>query len=420
MSGIEVTGAMLRQLRLQARLGLRAVARRGLSRISDSHLSRVERGDRPVTPAVVAVYEKALGVRIDQALLAGVGSCDTADTRDPAVLVAVRKAYLTELATVAIGGPAGELATRLGQPAQGLVVAPQRTGAAEIVPLEHAAGQVRSLDLRFGGALAAPLAEHLLTFALALRTAAISDPWRARLHVTIGVLAMRAAWCNGDNGHHQRARDLFILAAEAAVQADEPDLRAHILAEAAAHHHQLGHPAEAMTILRLAEGDERIGPAVRCLLAGVRGRLHATRGDRRACLRAVEQVDTFAVQVDGHAVPAWMGAWEPAHVDALAGHALATLTTATGHDTDRAEAHKRLHAAVDGLAHTERTRATVLCQLQLAHMHHHHGDSDEATVWWQAATVSAAAVRSGRVLARLAGLQVGQERLKFHGDVVDP
>lgn len=385
MSGIEVTGAMLRQLRFQARLGLRAVARRGLSRISDSHLSRVERGDRPVTPAVVAVYEKALGVRIDQALLAGVGSVDTADTCDPAVLVAVRKAYLTELATVAIGGPAGE-------------------------PLEHAAGQARSLDLRFGGALAAPLAEHLLTFALALRTAAISDPWRARLHVTIGVLAMRAAWCNGDNGHHQRARDLFILAVEAAVQADEPDLRAHILAEAAAHHHQLGHPAEAMTILRLAEGDERIGPAVRCLLAGVRARLHATRGDRRACLRAVEQVDTFSAQVDGYAVPAWMGDWEPAHVDALAGHALATLTTATGHDTDRAEAHKRLHAAVDGLANTERTRATVLGQLQLAHMHHRHGDSVEAAAWWQAATVSAAAVRSGRVLARLAGLQAGQER----------
>lgn len=365
MSGIEVTGAMLRQLRFQARLGLRAVARRSLSRISDSHLSRVERGDRPVTPAVVAVYEKALGVRIDQALLAGVGSCDTADTCDPAVLVAVRKAYLSELATVAIGGPAGEqateLATRLGQPAQGLVVAPQRTGAAEIMPLEHAARQV-SLDLRFGGALAAPLAEHLLTFALALRTAAISDPWRARLQVTIGVLAMQAAWSNGDNGHHQRARDLFILAVEAAVQADEPDFRAHILAEAAAHH-QLGHPAEAMTILRLAEGDERIGPAARCLMAGVRARLHATRGDRRACLRAVEQVDTFTAQVDGHALPAWMGDWEPAHVDALAGHALATLTTATGHDTDRAEAHKRLHTAVDELAHTERTRATVLRQL---------------------------------------------------------
>lgn len=79
-----------------------------------------------------------------------------------------------------IGGPAGEqateLATRLGQPAQGLVVAPQRTGAAEIMPLEHAARQVRSLDLRFGGALAAPLAEHLLTFALALRTAAGECP----------------------------------------------------------------------------------------------------------------------------------------------------------------------------------------------------------------------------------------------------
>jgi hypothetical protein len=53
---------MLRELRLWADLGLRAVARRssGAVRLSDGHLSRVERGLRPVTPAVLAAYERAL------------------------------------------------------------------------------------------------------------------------------------------------------------------------------------------------------------------------------------------------------------------------------------------------------------------------------------------------------------------------
>src|SRR5690606_26447824 len=148
-----------------------------------------------------------------------------------------------------------------------------------------------------------------------------------------------------------------------AVEADEPDLRAHVLAEAAAHHSQLGNHTDAATILRLADGDERTSPAVRCLIAGVRARLHAASGERQACLRAVAQVDAYAEQVRSGTAPAGMG-WEPTHVAALAGHALATLATTGGDASDYTDAHKRLLTAVDGLAHTDRTRAKILCELQ--------------------------------------------------------
>jgi|ADGO01.1.fsa_nt_gi Helix-turn-helix. len=61
-----VTGQMLRLLRERQGIGLRAVARRsrGGMALSDSHLSRVERGERQVTPAVMAAYERAIGIPI--------------------------------------------------------------------------------------------------------------------------------------------------------------------------------------------------------------------------------------------------------------------------------------------------------------------------------------------------------------------
>lgn len=55
MSGID--GAALRAVRQQAEVSLREVARR--SGYSYSHLSKVERGERPVSGAVVGAYLRA-------------------------------------------------------------------------------------------------------------------------------------------------------------------------------------------------------------------------------------------------------------------------------------------------------------------------------------------------------------------------
>src|SRR5512138_1360347 len=100
-----VDGATLRQLRQQAGVGLRRIASGAKVPVSDGHLSRVERGHRPVTPAIVAAYERVLGVRVADVLACRrrSGGWDEQE----------RRAFLTRVATVAVGGPPGEPVERL-------------------------------------------------------------------------------------------------------------------------------------------------------------------------------------------------------------------------------------------------------------------------------------------------------------------
>ena len=62
------------------------------------------------------------------------------------------------------------------------------------------------------------------------------------------------------------------------MAADDPDLRAHILADVAAVHNHLDHPGDALQIIRLAGGDERVSPAIRSILHGVHANTHAAQG----------------------------------------------------------------------------------------------------------------------------------------------
>lgn len=62
-----IDGPSLRELRKHYGVHLRRVARE--AKMSHGHLSKVERGEagREVTPAVLAAYEKAFGVRLSEA-----------------------------------------------------------------------------------------------------------------------------------------------------------------------------------------------------------------------------------------------------------------------------------------------------------------------------------------------------------------
>lgn len=107
-------------------------------------------------------------------------------------------------------------------------------------------------------------------------------------------------WCTVpvriDNGRNDATRDLFRVGLQAAVAAGEPDLRGHVLAEVGAHHNWLGLPEDCLTVVCMADGDERIGPAVRCLLHGVRARAHATQGDRDGLpQRLAGQIDQTSI-----------------------------------------------------------------------------------------------------------------------------
>jgi hypothetical protein len=95
------------------------------------------------------------------------------------------------------------------------------------------------------------------------------------------------------------ARSLFRLALYTAVRAQDPNLRAHTLADVAAQHCFIDYHHDALEMVRFGDGDERVSPAVRMVLYGVKARACAALGDAEACRRAVE----LAEQAYGNASP---------------------------------------------------------------------------------------------------------------------
>jgi transcriptional regulator with XRE-family HTH domain len=396
-----VNGAVLRLLRERAGVGLRAVARRsrGGMAVSDGHLSRVERGQRPVTPAVLAAYERRLGMRITAETVAEALSDDRAADR------ADRHQFHSRIAAILLGTPApGDHGNELLRAAEEALLPPGQVGQVDIEHVEQAAALVRDLDLRFGGIMASHLGRRLLRWALPLRTASMTDPTRVRLHTALASLACWSAWAAFDAHRHDTARHLWGLALENAVSADQPDLRAHVLADIAASHNHHRCPADSLHLIRLADGDERTHPAIRVILHGVRAHAYATLAEPGRCQEHLKLAEDIAATVRSDAVPRWLGGWQPAHTGAMCAHALATLAIATGDDRHLADAHDRLTGAIDQLATATRSRAVALCQTRLAALCLHTGDHDRANHWTERARASATDLRSARVNHSLAVL----------------
>jgi hypothetical protein len=187
------------------------------------------------------------------------------------------------------------------------------------------------------------------------------------------------------------------------------------LADVAAQRADRGQVADALLIVRLAEEDERTTLPVRCMLHGVRARLHAMLGERDHCLRQIGLVHEFGAP---EAAPEWMGGWVFAHVQAVCGHAFARLAEVSDSSADAAEAHALLAAAADELMVAGRLRAAALCLTSLARMHVRCGNPDEAGWCVDRAKPLAEDLRSARVARSLAAAQArtasveGQPRLQ--------
>jgi transcriptional regulator with XRE-family HTH domain len=395
-----VDGAALREVRRRAGIGLRAVERRSMGRVTESHLSRVERGERPVTPSIVAVYEKALGVPIADAVRAAVRSADDAQRQADD---AQRQAFNATMATVAVGGSTAEPADQLLADV-GVGVPPVRVGHAEVAHVEQVAATVRTLDWQYGGGLAWQIADRFLRWALRLRGASMTGPVATRLEAALGTLAMRAGWAAFDADRHAAARALFTAALGAAVRGGDPDLRAHVLADVGAQYSYLGFPDDCLTMVWLAE-NEQVGPAVRSLLHGVKARAYATKGEPAACARELELTELAGAAVVRDEVPGWLGGFDPAHTQAVCGHAVAVLAAQSGREDDLVDASKRLTQAVEGLEAAGRIRALALCQTRLAVLHAGTGEASEAAAWARLALRTMGDLRSARVGKELLDLR---------------
>jgi transcriptional regulator with XRE-family HTH domain len=391
-------GPTLRSVRESAGVALRRVARQ--AGMSHGHLSKVERGEpgRPVTPAVLSAYEKATGVQLTGAA----GHEEDGGWRRGHLSEARRRAFNAKVAAVAVGGPLGEQLVRILD-ATGRITMPARIEIPDVVQVEHAAGLCTAIDLQYGGAVADQMARALLRWAIGLLESGISAQVHGRLHAAIGALAQRAGWAAFDADSHETARALFSIALYSATRADDPDLRAHVIADLAAQHNFLGYPDDCLQLARFGEVDERVGPPVRMVLAMVKARAYALRGDAEACngqIAIAEQAHTDAEAIGWQATVA-----TAAQLSAGIGHALATLARRTKTESAAGDARQRLTDAIGLLNPTTQARATALCTAQLATLHLEAGEREEAVACGARLLELAGELRSGRLAEHLTMLR---------------
>jgi transcriptional regulator with XRE-family HTH domain len=397
----------LRELRVSRNVSQAKVARH--AGVSVSHISRVENGDRPLTPAVINGYDQALDFPISTEVLPAARSGDTLRTyrRGQGTDDMKRRAFTAAVAAIAAGGPLGEPISRAVAALDHAEV-PSRVGAADVVQVEQAADMFTAWDLRFGGGLAREIAKIQLRWATGLLNAKMGESVRDRLNCAVGALAERAAWSTFDSGQHDAARTLFKLALYEASEADDPDLRAHILSDIATQQMYLGHPDECLKLIRMAEGDDRISSAVRFVLHGVKARAFGTLADESSCLRQIGMAEQAYASVTGDNTPEWMTKFlNDAHVYSVTGQAAFALAQSTG--TFRDDAHQRLTRAINGFD-SGRARAVVLCATRLAILHLDAGHTGEGAAAARDALRAMPGLRSARIAEDLSTMRTATRR----------
>jgi hypothetical protein len=273
------------------------------------HLSRIERGQREASPAIVAAYQAACQ-----------GSLD--DVR--------RRAFLAAGAAL----PAA-LAMPLG---------PVRVGAAEVDAIRALA-----LDMELSNPLALHAAEAALQRAAAMLHARVSPAVAPRLAEAVALLADRVGWGQHEAG--QDASSTLGYAHRTAQRGDDVDLHAHALLDLAV--------ATLDSRVALATLDHALDGKVQ---GAERVNLHAVAARRAAVINPRAAREHLARALDIEPTPGtreWSAQITSSrgHLDAIVGFAC----HAVGHQ----DAGRRLTAAVAGLeGRRKRTRAR--CHARLA------------------------------------------------------
>lgn len=388
---MSVSGADLRAARIAAGLSQRAVA--DASGLSQTHLSRVESGEREVTPSTLQAYRQACGIdiaaspRIENAASpAGPVSLTVDDVR--------RRNILGLVAAASVGAAATEPLTHLLEAAPAAEL-PTRVGVPEVAAVEQIADFATAQDLQYGGGLAADIARGPLRWATGLLGRTMSAGTADRLRAAVGSLADRVGWSYYDIGRHQAATDLFTLALDTAAPGADRNLRAHILLNLSTLSFDVGHGPDAVEILRLGLGDERISAAERANLHAVCARHCGGLGERQAGLRHLGLAQEALARADHGEAAQWARrvTAEPGHFDSALGLAAFALG-------EQQEAISRFTAAIDALG-PGRHRTVLRCRTRLAVLYLGAGATSDGEAQARQALADAATVRSTRVLEDL-------------------
>ncbi|MCE7000025.1 helix-turn-helix domain-containing protein [Saccharothrix sp. S26] len=366
------TARALRAAREAAGVSLAVMAQR--THYSKSFLGMVETGQRTATPELVAAYERALDAQ-------GLGE------------EVNRRELLAAAAAVLAGANTPEPLARL---LDGLTSAeaPGTVGRSEVEAVQHATSVYTTMDLRFGGAVAADVSSGALRWAVTLLDAPMRDDTRIALSAAVGALADRTAWTHFDSGRTYSARRLSTLALRTANAGADPDLRAHVVLNMAA---QVGddHPNDAAALVRSAVSDTRVCGLERANLhAGLAGHLAKT-GDKHGAIKHIVKAEALAER--GGETPQWLRFLTPESLDSIITQALA----AAG---EHGEAIRRFENLLPRMG-PDRLRGRAGRMIDLADLYARTGRVDEAQALAAEAEAALSDVRSARATASLLTLR---------------
>lgn len=278
----------------------------------------------------------------------------------------------------------------------------RRISDREVVQILAVTDAFRSLDNAFGGGLTreAVIGQLVSTASLIEETTYTEEVGR-KLITGLGDLAAVAGWMCHDVSMHTAAQHYFLLALQAAKEADDPNLGAHVLSCMARQAGHLGRPRDALEMIHLARYGARntATPTVDALLHILEARYYAMMGRLKDFDRAAGLAESAFADCDPAQDPTWVAYFDCSEYYATLGicHQIAARASGAGEPKRAVEMISR------ALAHRDpsRVRSLAFDHLGLARAYLAAGEFEPAGAAGTEAMELMSKVSSTRVRDRL-------------------
>ena len=276
-----------------------------------------------------------------------------------------------------------------------------QVGFDEVEALERSVEVFRAWDASRGGGLQRKAVVGQLNEVGGLLTYRHAPALDRRLWTVAANLAVLAGWMSHDVGLEPTAQKYFVIAAQAAKEADDRPRAGEAISRAARQMMHLGRADDALDLMRAANagGGADALPRTRAMLHTVEAWAQAALGRSQATRRALGEAEELFVRDDAEAQPSWMQLFNEAELHGM--QALVYRTLAEHDATAVPLAARHAGLAIELRARNGRERSVLLDRITLASVHWLSGEPDEAHTQAKLAMASIGQTSSHRTWDRL-------------------
>ncbi|MFG2697648.1 hypothetical protein [Kitasatospora sp. NPDC048407] len=253
-------------------------------------------------------------------------------------------------------------------------------GEEEVTALERSVEVFRAWDASRGGGLQRKAVVGQLNEVGGLLTHGHPAALERRLWTVAANLAVLAGWMSHDVGLEPTAQRYFVIAAQAAREAEDRPRAAEAVSRAARQMLHLGRADEALELMQLARAGTRPAdgalPRTRAMLCTVEAWAHASLGRSDATRRTLGEAEHLFVQEADRPAPGWMQLFDEAEM-----HGMQALVHRTLAEHDAGAVPLAVHHAQEAVRlrqKTGRERSALLDRITLASAHWIAGEPEAA------------------------------------------